>query len=49
MTIILYGKADGPSGGCSVSIGGVLTISREDVLTPMSDISQSVCEERILI
>ena len=36
--------ADGPSGGCSASIGGVLTISREDVLTPMSDISQSVCE-----
>jgi hypothetical protein len=36
--------ADGPSGGCSASISGVLTISREDVLTPMSDISQSVCE-----
>ena len=36
--------ADGSSGGCSASIGGVLTISREDVLTPMSDISQSVCE-----
>ena len=36
--------ADGPSGGCSASIGGVLTISREDVLTPMSDISQSICE-----
>ena len=36
--------ASGSSGGCSASISGVLTISREDVLTPMSEISQSVCE-----
>ena len=36
--------ASGSSGGCTASITGVLTISREDVLTPMSEISQSVCE-----
>ena len=36
--------ASGSSGGCTASLSGVLTISREDVLTPMSEISQSVCE-----
>jgi hypothetical protein len=30
--------------GCSTSISGVLTISREDILTPISDISQTICE-----
>ena len=34
----------GSSGGCTASLSGALTISREDVLTPMSEISQSVCE-----
>ena len=36
--------ASGSSVGCTASLSGVLTISREDVLTPMSEISQSVCE-----
>ena len=36
--------ASGSSGGCSTSVNGVLTISRDDVLTPVSDISQTVCE-----
>ena len=36
--------ASGSSGGCTASLSGALTISREDVLTPMSEISQSVCE-----
>ena len=30
--------------GCPASISGVLTISREDILTPISDISQTICE-----
>ena len=36
--------ASGISGGCTTSIDGLLTISRDDVLTPVSDISQTVCE-----
>jgi hypothetical protein len=36
--------ATGSTGGCVASINGLLTISREDVLTPMSDVNQSVCE-----
>ena len=32
------------AGGCSTSISGVLTISREDILTPISDVSQTICE-----
>ena len=35
----------GSSGGCSASIEGVLTISREDVLTPISNNpEQTICE-----
>jgi len=35
----------GSSGGCSASIQGVLTISREDVLTPISNNpEQTICE-----
>ena len=36
--------ASGSSGVCSTSVDGLLTISRDDVLTPVSDISQTVCE-----
>jgi hypothetical protein len=36
--------ASGSSGVCSTSVDGVLTISRDDVLTPVSDISQTACE-----
>ncbi|MGB1941221.1 MAG: hypothetical protein ACPHOD_01045, partial [Flavobacteriaceae bacterium] len=36
--------ASGSSGVCSTSVDGLLTISRDDVLTPVSDISQTACE-----
>ena len=36
--------ASGSSGGCTTSVSGVITISREDILVPASNSSQVICE-----